>query len=131
MPAGAAAHAARCVRYGLHRRPEGQIVDTKGKQPLFEFGHGLSYTTFAYSSLKAAIDSVCTVRNTGKRAGAEIVEVYAGLPAASQRTAEAAGGVGQSELAAGASKTVTLPLDPKFLSIFDEQKDDWSLLPGE
>jgi beta-glucosidase len=34
-------------------------------------------------------------------------------------------------LAPGASKTVTLPLDPKFLSIFDEQKDDWSLLPGE
>ncbi len=71
--------------------------DAEGKQPLFPFGHGLSYTTFAYSGLKAAIDSVTfTVRNTGKRAGRGD---RAGLrrPAGRrQRTAEAAGGVGES-----------------------------------
>jgi beta-glucosidase len=39
--------------------------------------------------------------------------------------------VGQGRAGAGESKTVTLPLDPKFLSIFNEQKDDWELLPGE
>src|ERR1017187_6684613 len=50
--------------------------DAEGKEPLFAFGHGLSYTTFAYSGLKAAIDSVSfTVKNTGKRPGVEIVEV--------------------------------------------------------
>ena len=55
----------------------------ENKQPLFSFGHGLSYTTFGYSGLKATIDTVSfTVRNTGKRAGMEIAQVYAGLPAA-------------------------------------------------
>jgi len=106
--------------------------DAEGKQPLFAFGHGLSYTTFAYSGLKAAIDSVSfTVRNTGKRAGVEIVEVYAGLPAAANEPPKRLVAWDKIALAPGASKTVTLPLDPKFLSIFDEQKDDWSLLPGE
>jgi beta-glucosidase len=106
--------------------------DAEDKQPLFAFGHGLSYTSFAYSGLKAAIDSVSfTVRNTGKRAGVEIVEVYAGLPAAANEPPKRLVAWDKVALAPGASKTVTLPLDPKFLSIFDEQKDDWSLLPGE
>jgi len=64
--------------------------DAEDKEPLFAFGHGLSYTAFAYSGLKAGIDSVSfTVRNTGTRAGAEIAQVYAALPA------EAAGGLGK------------------------------------
>ena len=54
----------------------------ENKKPLFAFGHGLSYTSFAYSDLTATIDSVSfKVRNTGKRAGAEIAQVYASLPA--------------------------------------------------
>jgi len=106
--------------------------DAEDKQPLFAFGHGLSYTTFAYSGLKAAINSVSfTVRNTGKRAGTEIVEVYAGLPTAAGEPPKRLVAWDKVALAAGESKTVTLPLDPKFLSIFDEQKDDWDLLPGE
>jgi len=106
--------------------------DAEGKQPLFAFGHGLSYTTFAYSGLKAAIDSVSfTVRNTGKRAGVEVVEVYAGLPAAAGEPPKRLVAWDKVTLEPGQSKNVTLPLDPKFLSIFDEQKDAWSLLPGE
>jgi len=106
--------------------------DAENKEPLFAFGHGLSYTSFAYSGLKASIDSVSfTVRNTGKRAGAEIVEVYAGLPAAANEPPKRLVAWDKVALEPGQSKTVTLPLDAKFLSIFDEQKDDWSLLPGE
>jgi len=71
------------------------------------------------------------VRNTGKRAGTEIVEVYAGLPTAAGEPPKRLMAWDKVALAAGESKTVTLPLDPKFLSIFDEQKDDWDLLPGE
>jgi beta-glucosidase len=106
--------------------------DAEGKEPLFAFGHGLSYTTFAYSGLKAGIDSVSfTVRNTGKRAGAEIAQIYAALPAAAQEPPKRLVAWEKVRLAPGESKTVTVPLEPRFLSIFNEQKDDWELLSGE
>ena len=92
----------------------------------------LSYTTFTYSGIKAAIDSVTfTVRNTGRRAGAEIVQVYAGLPEAAQEPPRRLVAWEKVQLAAGESKTVTLAIDPKFLSVFDEQKDSWVLMPGQ
>ncbi len=106
--------------------------DAEDKVPLFAFGHGLSYTTFAYSGLKADLDKVSfTVRNTGKRAGAEIAQVYVGLPAAANEPPKRLVAWEKVELAPGESKTVTLAIEPKFLSIFDEQKNDWSLMPGE
>jgi len=106
--------------------------DAENKEPLFPFGYGLSYTTYAYSGLKAGMDSVTfTVRNTGKRAGAEIAQVYAGLPAAAQEPPKRLVAWEKIPLGPGESKTVTLKLDPKFLSIFNEQKDGWELLPGE
>ncbi len=104
----------------------------ENKAPLFPFGHGLSYTTFAYSSLTATIDSVSfTVRNTGKRAGAEIAQVYAGLPAAADEPPTRLVAWEKIQLAAGESKTVTLKIEPKFLSIFNEERDDWELLAGD
>jgi beta-glucosidase len=106
--------------------------DAEKKDPLFAFGHGLSYTTYAYSGLKAGIDTVTfTVRNTGKRAGAEIAQVYAALPSAAQEPPKRLVVWDRIPLAPGESKTVTLAIDPKFLSIFNEQKDGWELLPGE
>jgi beta-glucosidase len=106
--------------------------DAEDKAPLFAFGHGLSYTTFAYSGLRAAIDSVSfTVKNTGKRAGAEIAQVYVGLPAAANEPPKRLAAWDKVQLAAGESKTVTLRLEPKFLSVFNVEKDDWELLAGE
>jgi len=105
--------------------------DAENKEPLFWFGHGLSYTTFAYSGLRASIDSVSfTVRNTGPRAGAEIAQVYAALPADAKEPRRLVGW-DKIPLEPGESKTVTVRLDPKFLSIFNEQKDGWELLPGD
>ncbi|HUB77841.1 MAG TPA: glycoside hydrolase family 3 C-terminal domain-containing protein [Bryobacteraceae bacterium] len=106
--------------------------DAEKKDPLFAFGYGLSYTTYAYSGLKAGTDSVTfTVRNTGKRAGAEIAQVYAGLPAAANEPPKRLVAWERIPLGPGESKTVTLAIDPKFLSIFNEEKDGWELLPGE
>jgi beta-glucosidase len=106
--------------------------DAENKEPLFPFGYGLSYTTYAYSGLKASVDTVSfTVRNTGKRAGAEIAQVYAGLPAAAKEPPKRLVAWEKVELGPGESKTVTLKIDPKFLSIFNEQKDGWEFLPGE
>jgi beta-glucosidase len=66
------------------------------------------------------------VRNTGQRAGAEIAQVYAGLPAAAQEPPKRLVAWEKVRLAAGESKTVTLPIDPKFLSIFNEQSSTWA-----
>jgi len=106
--------------------------DAEGKEPLFPFGYGLSYTTFAFSNLKAAMDGVSvTVRNTGKREGTEIVQVYVGLPPAANEPPKRLVAWQKVRLAPGEQKTVTLALEPKFLSIFNEQKDGWELLAGE
>jgi beta-glucosidase len=106
--------------------------DAEGKEPLFPFGYGLSYTTFAYSNLKASMDSVSvTVRNTGKREGAEIVEVYVGLPPAAKEPPKRLVAWEKVRLAAGEQKTVTLAIKSKFLSIFNEQQDGWELMAGE
>lgn len=108
--------------------------EAEHKQPLFPFGFGLSYTTYAYSGLKAdsAQKTVSfAVKNTGKRAGTEITQVYATLPEASGESFKRLVGWQRVELAPGESKTVTVTVDPQLLSIFDEQKNGWELLPGE
>ena len=107
--------------------------EAEHKQPLFPFGFGLSYTTYAYSNLKtdnAQRTVSFTVKNTGKRAGAEIAQVYATLPEAAGEPFKRLVGWQRIELAPGESKTVTVAADPRVMSIFDEQKNAWSLLPG-
>jgi beta-glucosidase len=109
--------------------------DAEGKQPLFPFGHGLSYTTFAYSGLKVAPGASpalsVTVKNTGGRAGADAVQIYATLPAAAKEPFKRLVGWEKVKLAPGESKTITVPIEPKFLSIFDTGKNDWELMPGQ
>jgi beta-glucosidase len=105
--------------------------DAEKKQPLFAFGHGLSYTTFAYSGLAASASSVSfTVRNTGRRAGAEVAQVYAALPVGTGEPPRRLVAWEKVRLAPGESRKVTLALNPQFLSIFNVAKDDWELVPG-
>ena len=106
--------------------------DAENKTPLFPFGYGLSYTTFSYSGLKADAKSVTfTVRNTGARAGAEIAQVYVGLPSSAGEPPKRLVAWQRVELAPGASKAVNLDLDPEYLSIFNVDRDAWQLVPGD
>jgi beta-glucosidase len=110
--------------------------DGENKEPLFAFGHGLSYTTFAYSGLHATVagHSVTVslvVKNTGKRAGKEISEVYATLPASTGEPPKRLVGWQKVDLAAGASKTVTIAIDPLYLSVFNEGKNSFEVAGGE
>ncbi len=106
--------------------------DAENKAPLFPFGHGLSYTTFAYSGLKATATAVTfTVKNNGTRAGAEVAQVYAGLPDGTGEPPRRLVAWEKVTLAPGESKTVTLTLDPFLLSIFDSAADRWQLVPGD
>jgi beta-glucosidase len=108
--------------------------DAEKKPVLFAFGHGLSYTTFAYSGLKVTPgkESVVsfTVKNTGKRDGAEIAEVYAALPAGTDEPPKRLVGWSKVWLKAGESKEVSVSVDAKYLSIYDEAADGWKLVPG-
>jgi beta-glucosidase len=108
--------------------------EAEHKQPLFVFGYGLSYTTFAYSALKAdgAAHTVSfSVKNTGKRAGAEVAQVYVTLPDAAGEPFKRLVAWERVPLKAGESKTVTLQLDPLYLSIFNAEKDGWELVAGD
>jgi beta-glucosidase len=109
--------------------------DAEKKDVLFPFGFGLSYTTYSYSGLTvtpgATVKVTFTVTNAGARAGAEIAEVYAALPASAQEPPKRLVGFSKVKLDTKQKQTVTLEIDPKYLSIFDEQKDAWSLIPGE
>jgi beta-glucosidase len=72
-----------------------------------------------------------TLANTGMRAGAEIAEVYAALPASAQEPPKRLVGWSKVKLEPGEKNTVTIEIDPKYLSIFDERKDGWALVPGD
>jgi beta-glucosidase len=72
-----------------------------------------------------------TVKNTGSRAGAEIAEVYAGLPSAAEEPPKRLVGFSKVQLAPGESKEVSVSIDPAYLSIFDEASEGWKLVPGE
>jgi beta-glucosidase len=109
--------------------------DAEKKPVLFPFGYGLSYTSYHYSGLTVTsgkmIKATFTLANTGARAGAEIAEVYASLPASAQEPPKRLVGWSKVKLNPGEQRTVMVEIDPKYLSIFDVQKNAWTLVPGD
>ena len=109
--------------------------DAENKPVLFPFGYGLSYTTYRYSGLTVTpgdkVQVSFKLTNAGTRAGAEIAEVYAALPASAQEPPKRLVGWSKVMLNAGETKTVEVEIDPKYLSIFDDAKNAWSLVPGD
>jgi beta-glucosidase len=109
--------------------------DAEKKPVLFPFGYGLSYTTFRYAGLTVTpgekVKVAFTLTNSGAREGAEIAEVYAALPANAEEPPKRLVGWSKVNLKAGENKKVEVEIDPKYLSIFDEAKDAWTLIPGD
>jgi beta-glucosidase len=109
--------------------------DAENKPVLFPFGFGLSYTTYTYSDIK--VDETegkvvvgFALKNTGSCAGTEIAEVYAALPASADEPPKRLVGWSNVQLSAGESKEVSVSIDPKYLSIYDESSNGWKLVPG-
>ncbi len=104
-----------------------------GKKVLFPFGHGLSYTTFAYENLTAdASGATLTVRNTGKCAGAEVVQLYirkvdSKLPMPVQELK----GFAKVFLQPGEKKEIRIPLDDKAFRYWNVKTDRWEVEGGE
>ena len=108
--------------------------DAEKKAVLFPFGFGLSYTTFAYSGLAVkagdGLSVSFTVKNTGKRAGTEIAQVYTAFPDAAGEPPKRLIGWTRVDLAPGEQETVTVAVDHDRLTVYDEASDSWKLVPG-
>jgi beta-glucosidase len=100
--------------------------DAKSIQPLFPFGHGLSYTTFAYSGLHVSVDRrgeakvSFSLKNTGTRSGAEVAQVYAALPVAAGEPPQRLVAWKKLTLAAGESKRIRLTVPAARFAIWDK-----------
>jgi beta-glucosidase len=134
-PANSGTHASN---YAVHYDEGPEIgykwYEAEHKQALFAFGFGLSYTSYAYSGL--SVDSAAktvrfTVKNTGKRPGTEITEVYARLPKTADESFKRLVGWKHVTLAPGESQAVTVVIDQRVLQTFDEAHDRWNLAPGD
>ncbi len=115
------------VRFGY------KWFDSEGKQPLFPFGFGLSYTSFRSSDLHIDASSksaTVTVENTGHRAGTEIAQVYVQLPKGSGENFRRLAGWMRVPLAAGERKSVTIPLEWLALATWNEKNESWIWQPG-
>lgn len=101
-------------------------------KPLYPFGHGLSYSTFAYSNLKLSKTNIAAgdplvveadVNNTGKREGDEVVQVYLSFPSAPGAPIRALRGFQRVHVAPGETKHVSFTLEPRDLSAVNEAGD--------
>ncbi|MBQ9410095.1 MAG: fibronectin type III-like domain-contianing protein, partial [Bacteroidales bacterium] len=111
--------------------------DTKGIAVQYPFGHGLSYTSFEISgaSVKRSgkgFKAVCTVKNTGEVAGAEVVQLYIHDTESSvERPSKELKGFEKVYLQPGESRRVEFPIDSRALSFFDAASHSWVAEPGE
>ena len=115
--------------------------DTKKIKPLFSFGHGLSYTTFEIGKAKAdkttigqddKITFTFTVKNTGKKAGAEVAQLYiSDLKSSLPRPTKELKGFEKVFLNPGEEKEVSITVDKAALSFFDADKHAWVAEPGD
>lgn len=113
----------------------------KKVKPLFPFGHGLSYTTFAYGkpttdrkslSADGTLTVKVTVKNTGARPGQEVVQLYVSDKKSSlPRPVKELKGFRKIQLAPGEEKEVAFTIDKSALSFFDDARHAWVAEPGK
>jgi beta-glucosidase len=101
-----------------------------GQSPLFPFGYGLSYTSFRFSHLTVSrsggkLVARVTVTNTGRRAGAEVAQLYVGSPAAAHEPPKRLEAYAKVSLGPGQSRRVTLALDLSSLASWDNPDTGW------
>ena len=125
------------VTYGEGLNVGYRHFDAKGIAPLFAFGHGLTYSTFAYADLKATAKGETaqvsmTLTNTGQRLAAETVQLYVGPVAPSKPTPpKGLKAFAKIELKPGESRTVSFDLGRRAFAHYDESAGDWAVEPGE
>ncbi len=138
-PAAGAAGAVPAVTYAEGVFLGYRYYTSVGKQPLFPFGYGLSYTTFAFSGLRSPASAAAgagvrvsfEVANSGPRPGAEVAQLYVGDPSAKvPRPAKELKGFLKVRLAPGKKRRVSLTLDRRAFAYFDAKAHCWRVDPG-
>ena len=128
------------IKYGDKLMVGYRYWTTMHKQPLFPFGFGLSYTTFRFSNLRVPADAMrgatvpvsFDVTNTGKVAGAEVAQLYVSDPSAKvDRPERELKGFEKVRLDPGETRHVTLMLDARSFSYWDETGHKWNVDPGK
>ncbi|QMU69989.1 glycoside hydrolase family 3 C-terminal domain-containing protein [Streptacidiphilus sp. P02-A3a] len=111
--------------------------EDKGITPLFPFGYGLSYTSFGYSGLNVTgpdahgnSEVTATVTNTGRREGADVVQLYLADPAAAGEPSKQLKGFQRVDLAPGASKQVSFSVSMHDLSYWSDSANAWKTATG-
>lgn len=112
--------------------------DLAGTEPLYAFGFGLSYTSFEFDGLEVTMDAQgelsarLSVTNTGKRAGREVVQIYAAPKSAKNFAPQKLAAFQAVELRPGETRRVELKLDPRSFAMFDAASGDgWVQPAGE
>ena len=110
--------------------------DLKGHKPLFPFGYGLSYTSFAYSDLSAksgadGVEVSFTSKNTGKVDGKAVGQVYVSKVGGGWEAPKRLAGWDKVSLKAGASGKSTLRIDPRLLGVYDSASKTWKIAGGD
>jgi beta-glucosidase len=110
-----------------------RAYDARGIEPLFPFGHGLSYTTFEYSGLRIdGLSASLTVRNTGDRAGAEVVQLYVRERAPRlRRPDKELRAFAKPRLEPGEEREVAFRLEPRDFASYDPRGGGWRTDSGE
>jgi beta-glucosidase len=109
--------------------------DARGVKPLFPFGFGLSYTKFTYGDLQVRLDGQdlvvkFQVRNSGKRDGKDVPQVYVSPAAGGWEAPKRLAGWRKVELQSGTSTQVELRVDPRLLGMYREAERSWRVAPG-
>ncbi|KAF5391099.1 hypothetical protein D9757_003176 [Collybiopsis confluens] len=112
-----------------------RYMDSKDITPVYEFGFGLSYTTFGYSSLESTVSSTSVtftfvITNTGSVAGTEIPQLYLGFPSSAGEPDKVLRGFDDISLAVGASQTVSMTISQKEMSTWDVVDQTWVVPSG-
>ncbi|MFF3753806.1 beta-glucosidase [Streptomyces sp. NPDC002018] len=103
-----------------------------GTAPAYPFGHGLGYTDWEYETIAATTgDARVRVRNSGVRAGREVVQIYlAPVEGTPERPARWLAGFATVEAGPGETVEVRIPLRRRAFEIWDEEAGAWSFVPG-
>ncbi|RFP09579.1 glycosyl hydrolase [Duganella sp. BJB475] len=109
--------------------------DLKGLKPLFPFGHGLSYTQFAYSGLMASqkdgkLQLRFQVTNTGAVKGKDVPQLYVAPQGVKWEAPKRLAGWDKVELAPGESREVSVTVDPRLLATYDSRSKSWRVAKG-